>query len=245
MSHGMMGTGILRAPVFTRDAARDPANTNAREDEVGVGNPTAGWNPESFAREQIRGLVRQIFFSNAIRPTRQVVFSALEAETEVRSICRRVGEALALQITGRVAVVGAYPRLIQDAEKQSGDVAQEDRNSPLAQVATPVRGNLWLVPEGARDSRSGPSASWNSFLAEVRREFEYSIVQGPVAGESDEATAVAQAADGIILVLSAERTRRATARRVKEALVAAHANILGAVLSDREFPIPDAIYRRL
>lgn len=247
MTHGIMGTGILRAPVFTRDATSAPANTNAREREVEVANPQAGagWNPEKFAREQIRGLVRQIFFSDAVRPTRQVVFSALEAETEVRSICRRVGEALASQITVRVAVVGAYPRLIQDAEKQRAGAPPEDRNTPLGQVATAARGNLWLVPEGARDSRLGPSASWDSFLAQVRREFEYSIVQGPVAGESDEATAVAQAADGIVLVLSAERTRRATARRVKETLLAAQANILGTVLSDREFPIPGAIYRRL
>jgi hypothetical protein len=241
MTHGMMGTGILRAPVFARDATNDLANAR----ELEAGNSRAGWNPENFAREQIRGLVRQIFFSNAIRPTRQVVFCALDAETEVRSICRRVGEALALQITVRVAVVGAYPRLIQDAEKESADAPPGDRNTPVGRVATPVRGNLWLVPDGARDSRLGPSASWDSFLGEVRQEFEYSIVQGPVAGESDEATAVAQAADGIVLVLSAKRTRRATARRVKEALVAAHANILGTVLSDREFPIPEAIYRRL
>jgi len=243
MTHGMLGTGILRAPVFTRSAASDSAN--AREDGVELGNLGAGWNPENFAREQIRGLVRQIFFSDAIRPTRQVVFCALEAETEVRSICRRVGEALAPQITGRVAVVGPYPQVIQDAEKQSAGAPQEDRNTPLGTVATRVRGNLWLVPDGARDCRTGPSASWSSFLGDVRSEFEYSIVQGPVAGESDEATVVAQAADGIILVLSARHTRRVTARTIKQSLEEAQARLLGTVLSDRVFPIPERIYRRL
>lgn len=245
MTRGAISTGLLRAPVFTRDLANDPTRSRAQEGadaEVGNREAAAGWNPEKFAREQIRGLVRQIFFSDALRPVRQVAFSALEGETEVRTICRWVGEALAPQITGQVALVGAYPRVIQDVEKQS---PEQNLTTPLGRVATRVRDNFWLVPNGARDSRSGPSASWHSFLAEVRSEFEYSIVQGPVAGESDEATAVAQAADGIVLVLSAERTRRATARRVKEALVGAHANILGTVLSDREFPIPEAIYRRL
>jgi hypothetical protein len=242
MTHGMMNAGILRAPVFTRDAS----NTRPRDDEqeeITGREAGVGWNPEKFAREQIRGLVRQLFFSDAVRPTRQVVFSSLEAETDVRTICRRVGECLAPQITGRVAVVGAYPRVLQDAEKQSVDATDEDL-STLGQFATRVHANFWLVPYGTRDSRSGLSASWNSFLSDVRREFEYSIVQGMVA-HSDEAMEVAQAADGIILVLSAERTRRATARRVKEALTAVHANILGTVLSDREFPIPEAIYRRL
>jgi Mrp family chromosome partitioning ATPase len=56
---------------------------------------------------------------------------------------------------------------------------------------------------------------------------------------------MAQFADGIILVLSAHRTRRAMARKIKETLEAAQVRILGTVLSDRVFPIPERIYRRL
>ena len=40
-------------------------------------------------------------------------------------------------------------------------------------------------------------------------------------------------------------TRRIAARKIKETLEAAEARILGTVLSDRVFPIPDRIYRRL
>ena len=89
------------------------------------------------------------------------------------------------------------------------------------------------------------TASLHSYLGEVRREFEYSIVEAPPAGESNEATAMAQFADGIILVLSAQRTRRIAARKIKEALEEAQARLLGTVLSDRSFPIPERIYRRL
>ena len=56
---------------------------------------------------------------------------------------------------------------------------------------------------------------------------------------------MAQLADGIILVLSAQRTRLATARRIKEVLDAAQARILGTVLCDRVFPIPEKLYQRL
>jgi Mrp family chromosome partitioning ATPase len=79
----------------------------------------------------------------------------------------------------------------------------------------------------------------------MRREFEYSIVEGPPAGESNEAMAMAQFADGIILVLSAQHTRRITARKIMEMLEASQVRILGTVLSDRVFPIPEGIYRRL
>jgi Mrp family chromosome partitioning ATPase len=88
-------------------------------------------------------------------------------------------------------------------------------------------------------------ASWKSYLWEMRREFEYSIVGEPFPGEWNEATAMARFADGIILVLSAHRTRRIRARTMKNKLEAAQAHILGTVLSDRTFPIPEGIYRRL
>jgi Mrp family chromosome partitioning ATPase len=79
----------------------------------------------------------------------------------------------------------------------------------------------------------------------MRLEFDYSIVEGPPPGESNKAMAMAQFADGIILVLSARHTRRVAARKMKEMLEEAHARILGIVLSDRVFPIPRGIYRRL
>ena len=56
---------------------------------------------------------------------------------------------------------------------------------------------------------------------------------------------MAQFADGIVLVLAAHRTRRVTARKVKEALEVSQARVLGTVLSERMFPVPEGIYRRL
>jgi receptor protein-tyrosine kinase len=206
-----------------------------------------GWNPENFAREQILGLARQVFFSNTKRPVRQVAFSALEPETDLRSLCRGVGEALALQTPATVAVVGGYPRLLQGTDARREQAAERGitGDMPLRQIAARVRGNLWLVPDARGGSDSVTAASLHLYLGEVRRQFEYSIVQAPPVGGWDAVAAMAQFADGIVLVLSAQRTRRAAARKIKAALEAAQARILGTVLSDRSFPIPEAIYRRL
>ena len=180
---------------------------------------------------------------------RQVVFSPLEAETDVRSICRRVGEALALEGAGSVAVVGEYPRALSGTESYQEDLPDRTGSEgaeALRQAATRVRSNLWLVPcASGRGGDRGTVAMVHLFLGGIRTEFEYSIVEGPPATESNEATAMAQFADGIILVLSAHRTRRIMARRIKEALEVARVRILGTVLSDRVFPIPEGIYRRL
>lgn len=222
---------------FARNAARE----RVHEEEKSL--PQTGWNQDNFAREQVRGLVRQVFLSSPEKQVRQVVVSAVDAESDVKNICRLVGEALALETMASIAVAGEYPQSLLDAEVI--EPAARDGHTPLRQSATRIRGNLWLVPAIARDGDRGATSLLLSYLSELRREFEYSVVEGPIAGDSNEATTMAQFADGIILVLSALHTRRVTARNIKQTLDAAHARILGTILSDRVFPIPQSIYRRL
>jgi len=54
-----------------------------------------------------------------------------------------------------------------------------------------------------------------------------------------------QIADGVILILESMVTRRETARTAKENLAAANVKILGAVLNNHTFSIPETLYRRL
>jgi hypothetical protein len=220
----------------------------------GYGRPTGGWSSGSFAREQIRGLVRQVFFSNITRQVRQVVFTSADAQTDVGSICRQVGEALASETQASIAVVCTGATVLGGTEtvpEEHMPRTVEPAHSHLQDIATRVKGNLWFVPDAGYFTGDvvpvglGYPRLGYSRLAELRREFEYSIVQSPPSGESSEAAALGQLADGIILVLAAHRTRRATARKIMEMLRAAQVRFLGIVLSDRTFPIPESIYRRL
>jgi hypothetical protein len=238
MSVRVMGAGLFES----LEAAVVPQSTESCA-EVRTVRPARGWNPENFAQEQIRGLVRQVFFSNAAPPLRQVVFSPVDAEPDVRIICRRVGEVLAMETLGNIAVLGDYPHLFESTvqiERGAGNGSKT-----LLQTATKARDNLWLVPLIRGQDGSFSTASLHSQLCELRREFTYSIVEGAPAGTCNEAAAMAQLADGVILVLSAHRTRRAAALKAMERLAAVQARILGTVLSDRVFPIPAKIYRRL
>jgi hypothetical protein len=205
-----------------------------------------GWNPEKFARQQIHRLVRQIFCEGASRSARQVVFSALEREMDIQAICLRVGEALALETSADVAVVGAMPDNVGEVEAYVAHAECNPRaaSNRLRRTAVRLSRNLWLVAAEVTEEKRD-SSCLHIFLGELRHEFEYSIVQGQPAGESSTTTEMAQIADGVVLVVSAERTRRASARKIKEMLDAAQVRLLGAVLSDREFPIPERIYRRL
>jgi len=236
-----MSASVLRSPGFIRIASEATILPEATT------RSKSGWNPEEFASKQIRGLVRQLFFSNAQRPVRQVVFSAVEPDAEVGSLCRQAGETLALETHGNVAVVTQKPELLDpDTVGAHSEFPSRERDSRLGGLR--VQSNLWLFSEDevvVTDKHLARRTSLHSHLGDLRKEFEYSIIEGPATGESSEATALGQLADGMVLVLSAQNTRRATARKVKETLDSADVQILGTVLSDRTFPIPYAVYRRL
>jgi uncharacterized protein involved in exopolysaccharide biosynthesis len=234
---------VIGADLFPSPEIVAGENFGSRPDRP---RPTPGWTPENFAREQIQGLVRQVFLSSSSRSIRQVVFSAVDAENDVRDICRQVGEALAGEAPGKVGVMGGFPRLVSDmGTEESADDAHSASLPPLRRISTRVRGNLWLVPGTAGDNEHHTAASLHSYLGELRREFEYSIVEAAPAGEFNDTMAMAQFADGIILVLSAGRTRKVAARKVKQVLEGAQVSVLGTILSDRVFSIPERIYRRL
>ncbi len=202
------------------------------------------WNPEDFAREQIRGLVRLVFFAGGVRPVKEVVFSAAEPRLDVTSICNEVARSLALETHADVALVEFEPSLAEVRSLRGHGKEKAAIKSWSTQMTT----NLWRVPKRALCEYGDESVRghhWISCLAQLRAEFEYLVIQGPVAGTSSEAALLGQSTDGIILVLAAHSTRRATARKIKEAIEAARSRILGTVLSERTFPIPETIYHRL
>jgi len=82
-------------------------------------------------------------------------------------------------------------------------------------------------------------------LNELRAEFDYVLVDCSSMNVSNEAIALGTAADGVVLVLKANSTRKERARGAVHELKGAKVRILGAVLNQRTFPIPDAIYNKL
>jgi hypothetical protein len=197
------------------------------------------WNPKQFAAEQIRGLVRQVFFSTGAK---HVVFSSAGTNPDIAGLCEKVGHALALETSADVAIVRCEP------SKSELRVVRYAGSMAIKSWSVRVGTNLWCVP-GFKvcDSRDVPGTAgfYLTRLAELRSEFEYAVIQGPAAGVSSDAALLGELTDGIILVLGANGSRRAIARKIKEHLEAARARILGTVLSERRFPIPEGIYRRL
>ena len=68
---------------------------------------------------------------------------------------------------------------------------------------------------------------------------------GAQSAADSETAIMGRLKDGVARVIEAHRTRRVKAQKAKEILQAANVKVLGTVLSERTFPIPEAIYRNL
>jgi hypothetical protein len=248
-----MSTFVKLLPPTNEEAAESTLlhTEPSAEQEISPPLQTAGWTIESFAEEQIRGLVRQVFLPGWPRPCRQVVFSPVDHGSDIAPICMQVGQTLADEGSGAACVVEALPSGREEgATSKDGfrAVGGEKRFGTLRDLSQQLSGSLWFMPRSVflGENENGFSTAWlRARLAELRLEFEYTVLQGPAAGAGSEAALLGATCDGLVLVLQANTTRRATAQRVKEMLHSANARLLGTVLSERTFPIPRSIYRRL
>lgn len=178
-------------------------------------------------------LIRQLFFSSEKRT--RILFASVDGESRVSHFCERIGKTIATARDANVAVV-------HGADFDFGAAVEADGVSkPLAEhtSATHLAENLWRVPFSVFE------AEWKNATAE-RREFSafHYLIFG--ANVSDCATPLfCEACHGVVLVINANHTRREAALRGKETLLSCNAELLGAVLVNRTFPVPEVIYRRL
>ena len=239
-----MRAGVLSAAWDLASIGRHSVPRERALPKVGASAPAIAWSTDTFAEEQIRGLVRQVFSPVLRPPVQQVILSALESETKIGALCLWMAQVLASEKGCEVGVVDETELHSTGCNLESGGLGRGRRRfTSLRQSATGIDKSVWAVPSrgGELAASNGPSLS--QYLGELRREFECSIVAAEPATLSSQALEMARFADGIILVLSAQRTRRATALKIRKAM--SQVRLLGTILSDREFPIPESIYRRL
>jgi hypothetical protein len=105
--------------------------------------------------------------------------------------------------------------------------------------------NLFLLRRGKIESNTVTREGWVQRFVELRSRFDYVLIDAPTIAQSAESVLAAQLSDGVVVVVEANATRRELAASVCERLQSAKIKVLGAVLNNRTFPIPQGIYNRL
>jgi Mrp family chromosome partitioning ATPase len=207
-----------------------------------------------MARDEITKLVNRLFLIPGAEAPRSVVFMGTEVGNGCTWLCARLGELLASQVRGSVCLLDCNlgsPGLHQQFGLQNHHGLSDalTQNDGIRRYLRPLsRPNFSLLSCGSpADNGQALLASerMGMRLQELRDEFDYVIIDaGPLDGGTG-GIVLGSLADGVVLVLKANSSRRDTARKAMEEFQVANVPILGVVLNRRTFPIPEAIYKHL
>lgn len=208
------------------------------------------------AREQVAKLVHNLLLLRDASDIRFVVVCATRHKEGCSWISSRTAEGLAGQLQGSVCLVDANLR--SPSLHQSFGLPPEPGFSdalisfrPIAEYAKTAsklrEDKLWIIPCGSPNPDPNTlltSERLQSRCNELRSAFDYVLIDAPPLSSYTDALTLARFSDGALMVMESNSTRRETARKCQETLVAARVKLLGAVLNKRTFPVPDALYRR-
>jgi len=208
---------------------------------------------DGMAREEFTKLVHRLFLLTSNQAPRRVVFTATEPGNGTSWVIARVGEILASQVNRSVCIVDCSlktPSLHQEfgVENHHGLSDALRGDGPVRHYARQLRKNLWLVSCGASSENAHAlltSDRMRMRIAELSNEFDYVLLDVAALNTSNDGVVLGNLADGVALVLKANASRRDSTRDLIQLLQASNVRVLGAVLNQRTFPIPDRIYSRL
>jgi len=89
------------------------------------------------------------------------------------------------------------------------------------------------------------SEAMRHFISTMRKQFDFVIIDTPPIISVTDSGIVGSMVDGVLLVVQAGRTQRGIVKRAEESLYQAHCKVIGTVLSNIEYHLPEYIYRYL
>lgn len=205
-------------------------------------------DPRSAAAEAYRALAANVHFSGHAGPLQTIgVTSAAPGEGKSTTTANL---AIALAEGGRrVIVVDADLRRpvlhtlfgLDNTEGLSTLLLGDGTQLPLQDTVVPGVRLLASGPPPINPLEVLASRRLDQVLGLACAQADYVVVDSAPAGALADAVVLAPRLNGVLLVVSAGRTKRDFARRAKEQLERVNANVLGVVLVDVQGT--DALYR--
>jgi Mrp family chromosome partitioning ATPase len=191
---------------------------------------------EEIAREMTTLRVNLEVAMGDKRP-RIVMLQSAQGGEGATTVATQFAMVLARDPRLRVLVVDVHarrPRLGHEALQAAARGPVAARNLDVLPLAEAFRGHGALPPAVVREVVDATSVG-----------YDWVVLDGPPVLESPDAASLAHAADGVVLVVQAGRTKRPVLGRAVDLLRRAGGRVFGTVLNRRRLEIPGFIYRRI
>lgn len=186
-------------------------------------------------------LVHQLFFPTAALKRTSVLFASVDSQSKASGICEQIAIGLANYSGEMVGIVEAGDANdLLPLKKHPSNTAR----SVWQACSVPVAEHVRRIPAALLFDGQNPDASVSGDpLKHLRSAFSHFVLSAAI--HDSEMPALSRMCDGVVLVLTANTTRKQAALRAKEQLSNYGVTLLGTVLDQRTLPIPESIYRYL
>lgn len=200
---------------------------------------TATLDPSSSASEAYRTLRTSLLYTYVDTPPKVIVVTSPGTREGKSTTCANLGVVLAQAGKSTLIIDCDLRRPVMhnifELRNLRGVVdilgetcsLQESRQEPLPYLTVISAGTLPPNPAEILGSRR-----FTEFLDRARQEFEYVLIDTPPVGIVSDPLIVSTQADGVLLVVDAQRTRRGTLRQAVRSLMSVGTNILGTVMNN-------------
>jgi Mrp family chromosome partitioning ATPase len=201
------------------------------------------------ADKEIARLVESLVLPHNGRELRSLVFCEIESGSASSFVCAGTGCGLA-ERSQLVCLVDANvrERKLSHYLGLGSHTIRKSESTLLEEKCMQLQKNLWFAGTNLITDDNGvllPVDKLASVLGRLRTFFHYLLFDTQSMNESRDAALFGNLSDGAILVIEAGVTRKQSALRAKEFLEAASVPLIGTILNNRSFPIPESIYRHI
>lgn len=213
------------------------------------------FDPKALITEQYKILRTNVLSLSKKKPMKVlVVTSSIHSEGKTLT---------ALNLTMTLAQATHKPKvLLIDADMRRGRIAKylgvkqkvglseilTDQAKPSDALFNIDVENLTFVATGSMPSNPVEllsSERMRRFLLLMKSKFDHIIIDTPPVISVTDAGIIGAQSDGVLMVIQAGRTQRGIIKRASELLHQAHSNVLGYILTNIEYHLPEYIYRYL
>lgn len=206
---------------------------------------------DGISREELNKLTQRLFQPEGARV---VVFTSVERGAGCTWLAAQVAQTLASQGRNSVCVVDgnfrspALHEVFALNNQQGLADAVLDGGRTQDYLRNTAQPNLWVLTNGTPEKAAlavGATQPLLESIRQLRSQFEYVVIDAAPMNLFNDAITMGSAGDGLALVIKANSSRREIAQKMLQEAKSANVRVLGAVLNQRQFPVPESVYRRL
>ena len=220
--------------------------------QIGQAIPT----PRIAVPENYEALKVNLWTRHANKSMKVILMVGVTERCGVSTTASNFAASLAQQADIKVLLMDANIRSprrpffsFKEAEESGPSINLERLLSDPSALRDPAPGssNLYMLPSGTKCAMPlsiFQSEAFDQFLQKVREFFDYVVIDAPPLAGYPETVLLSRKADGVILVIESEKTRKQSALLAKKQIETAGGKLLGVVLNKRRYRVPSWLYKR-